>query len=102
MRTALVAGSGGQVGSRLFDRVAALGWDARSFDLVNGEDLRDEAAVMAAAEGCEAIMHAGAIAHDSAGLAISTHIGRAESSAGNRATLGRPPGEPDFFRASRG
>ncbi|MBI2708094.1 MAG: NAD(P)-dependent oxidoreductase [Actinobacteria bacterium] len=45
----------------------AQGWVARGFDLKAGDDLRDEDAVLDAAEGCDAIVHAGAIAHDSAG-----------------------------------
>lgn len=44
-----------------------MGWRARRFDLAAGEDLRDEPAVADAAEGCEVIVHAGALAHDSAG-----------------------------------
>ena len=42
-------------------------WVVEPFDLADGEDLRDEAAVLRAMSGCEAVVHAGAIAHDSAG-----------------------------------
>jgi nucleoside-diphosphate-sugar epimerase len=37
------------------------------FDLVSGQDLRNEAQANNAAAGCAAIVHCGAIAHDSAG-----------------------------------
>ena len=67
MQTALVTGSSGQVGRPLVERLEATGWVTRRFDLTSGEDLRDEHAVLAAAEGCDVIVHAGAIAHDSAG-----------------------------------
>src|SRR5947209_4498604 len=67
MRTALVTGSSGQVGERLVDRLARGGWAVRAFDLTSGDDLLDESAVLSAAEGCQVIIHAGAIAHDSAG-----------------------------------
>jgi UDP-glucose 4-epimerase len=55
------------VGSSLLPRLEEQGWLARPFDLQAGDDLRDEGAVLAAAEGCEVIVHAGAVAHDSAG-----------------------------------
>lgn len=67
MPTAMVTGASGQVGRRLVDRLTQLGWGTRAFDLVTGHDLRDAAAVAAAAQGCEAIVHAGALAHDTAG-----------------------------------
>jgi nucleoside-diphosphate-sugar epimerase len=67
VRTVLVTGSSGQVGRSLIARLEAQGWVTREFDLRSGGDLRDEGAVLAAAAGCEAIVHAGAIAHDSAG-----------------------------------
>src|SRR4051812_30660787 len=67
MRNVLVTGASGQVGARLLDRLAAAGWNVRGFDITTGQDLRDGRAVLAAAAGCDAIVHAGAIAHDSAG-----------------------------------
>jgi nucleoside-diphosphate-sugar epimerase len=67
MRTVLVTGSSGQVGRAARDRLDRSGWDVRPFDLESGDDLRNEAAVLAAVNGCQAIVHAGAIAHDSAG-----------------------------------
>jgi nucleoside-diphosphate-sugar epimerase len=39
----------------------------RPFDLVEGCDLREEGAVRDAMRDCDAVVHAGAIAHDSAG-----------------------------------
>jgi UDP-glucose 4-epimerase len=45
------------------------GWTVVPFDLAEGDDLRDEAAVLSAMRSCEAVVHAGAIAHDSAGTA---------------------------------
>jgi UDP-glucose 4-epimerase len=45
----------------------AAGWSVRPFDLVEGQDVRDPGAVLHAARGCDAIVHAGAIAHDSGG-----------------------------------
>jgi len=77
MATALITGAGGQVGRRIVDRLVQAGWDARGFDLRSGDDLRDQAAVLDAAEGCEVIVHAGAIAHDSAGTPadiVSTNV----------------------------
>jgi UDP-glucose 4-epimerase len=67
MSTALITGAHGQVGRRTVARLEQAGWDARGFDLKFGDDVRDLEAVLDAAEGCEVIVHAGAIAHDSAG-----------------------------------
>lgn len=67
MRRILVTGSSGQVGGAVARHLARLDWIVVPFDLVDGDDLRDAAAVRVAALGCEAIVHAGAIAHDSAG-----------------------------------
>jgi nucleoside-diphosphate-sugar epimerase len=67
MPTALVTGSRGQVGRRLVGALKQSDWDARGFDLLSGDDVRNERSVLAAAENCDLIMHAGAMAHDSAG-----------------------------------
>ena len=68
MRTVLITGSAGQVGGGLAERLGGDdGWALRSFDIKDGDDLRDESAVLSAADGCDVIVHAGAIAHDSAG-----------------------------------
>ena len=67
MRSILVTGSSGQVGRAVPSRLDASGWETRRFDLDVGDDLRDEAGVRAAVDGCDVIIHAAAIAHDSAG-----------------------------------
>ncbi len=69
MRTVLLTGSAGQVGRVAGPRLDDEGWLVRHFDLATGGDLRDEAAVLNAARGCDAAVHAGAIAHDSLGTA---------------------------------
>lgn len=67
MPDVLLTGSSGGVGRVQAARLAAHGWTVHRFDLADGQDLRDEAAVRQAARGCSAVVHAGAIAHDSAG-----------------------------------
>jgi nucleoside-diphosphate-sugar epimerase len=67
MPTVLLTGSSGLVGRTAWLHLAAAGWRVRPFDAADGHDLLDEGAVRAAAEGCAAIVHAGAIAHDSGG-----------------------------------
>jgi UDP-glucose 4-epimerase len=67
MRRVLLTGSEGQVGRRALPALEHAGWTVRPFDLLLGDDLRDEAAVAAACAGCDAVVHGGAIAHDSAG-----------------------------------
>jgi len=67
MRSVLVTGSSGRVGSRLLTSLERGGWDVHPFDLATGGDLRDEASVVTASAGCDVIVHAGAIPHDSAG-----------------------------------
>jgi nucleoside-diphosphate-sugar epimerase len=67
MPTVLVTGSEGQVGAATAARLARDGWAVRPFDLRTGGDLRDEESVHAAMAGCDAVVHAGAIAHDSRG-----------------------------------
>jgi UDP-glucose 4-epimerase len=67
MAKVLLTGSAGGVGRATRPVLEAAGWTVEPFDLANGDDLRDEAAVLAAVEGCSAVVHAGAIANDSAG-----------------------------------
>jgi UDP-glucose 4-epimerase len=63
----LVSGHHGQVGARVSAFLKRLGHDVVGFDRVDGDDLLDLAAVRRAAAGCAAVVHAGALAHDSAG-----------------------------------
>jgi UDP-glucose 4-epimerase len=67
MATVLLTGSAGQVGRAASRALEAAGWSVRSFDLADGDDLRDEDAVRRAMEGCDAVVHAGAIRHDRLG-----------------------------------
>jgi UDP-glucose 4-epimerase len=67
MRRVLLTGSAGGVGRAAHSALTAAGWEVRPFDLADGQDLRDPAAVMGAVAGCDAVVHAGALAHDSAG-----------------------------------
>ena len=73
----LLTGSSGKVGRAAEAALAHAGWNVRAFDLAQGDDLRDEAAVRIAASGCRAIVHAGAIPHDSRGSAadiVATNV----------------------------
>lgn len=63
----LLTGSAGGVGRATRPVLEAAGWTVEPFDLADGHDLGDEEAVLSAMRGCEAVVHAGAIAHDSAG-----------------------------------
>lgn len=67
MARVLLTGSAGGVGRAAAPVLEAAGWTVEPFDLTDGRDLRDEAAVLRAMQGCEAVVHAGALAHDSAG-----------------------------------
>lgn len=67
MATVLLTGSAGQVGRVVRPSLEAAGWSVRGFDLADGRDLRDEAGVREAMEGCDAVVHAGAIRHDRLG-----------------------------------
>ena len=63
----MVTGSSGTVGRAVVPALQAEGWTVTTFGLSNGDDLREEVAVARAAHGCRAVVHAGAIAHDSRG-----------------------------------
>jgi UDP-glucose 4-epimerase len=63
----LLTGSSGGVGRAARPVLEAEGWTVQPFDLADGQDLRDSQAVMDAMTGCEAVVHAGALAHDTAG-----------------------------------
>jgi nucleoside-diphosphate-sugar epimerase len=69
----LFTGSEGGVGRVAVPHLRARGHVVRTLDTQNGADvvgdLCDYATVLAAAEGCTTIVHAGAIAHDVAGIA---------------------------------
>lgn len=67
MPTVLLTGSAGLVGRVARPRLEAAGWTVRPFDRATGGDLRDADAVDESVEGCEVIVHAGAIAHDRVG-----------------------------------
>lgn len=67
MPRVLVTGSSGQVGGAVARLLEIAGWSVVRFDLADGDDLRVPAQVSAAAAGCDAIVHAGALAHDTAG-----------------------------------
>jgi len=55
------------VGGPVAAHLAHLGHQIVGFDRVDGDDLLDSASVRRAADGCTAVVHAGALAHDSAG-----------------------------------
>jgi UDP-glucose 4-epimerase len=63
----LVTGHRGHVGGPVIDHLRHLGHDVVGFDRTDGDDLLDHAAVRRAADGCAAIVHLGALAHDTAG-----------------------------------
>jgi UDP-glucose 4-epimerase len=63
----LLTGSAGGVGRAARPALEAAGWSVQPFDLASGQDLRDPAVVLDAMDGCAAVVHAGALAHDSAG-----------------------------------
>jgi UDP-glucose 4-epimerase len=63
----LVTGHRGKVGLAVAGHLERRGHSVVGFDLAEGSDLLDLAAVKRAAEGCSAVVHMGALAHDSAG-----------------------------------
>jgi len=67
VRTILLTGAEGQVGRSARLALEETGWSVRPFDLVNGQDLRDQTDVLNAMAGCDVVVHAGAIPHDSRG-----------------------------------
>lgn len=77
MPRVLLTGSSGGVGRAARPVLEAAGWAVEPFDLADGQDLRDEAAVLRAMRGCDAVVHAGALAHDSAGTSaeiVATNV----------------------------
>jgi UDP-glucose 4-epimerase len=63
----LVTGHLGHVGVPVADYLRDRGYDLVGFDRADGADLLDLAALRRAVAGCAAIVHLGALAHDSAG-----------------------------------
>jgi nucleoside-diphosphate-sugar epimerase len=63
----LVTGHRGNVGVPVARHLADLGYDVAGFDRVDGNDLLDPGQVRDAAAGCAAVVHLGALAHDTAG-----------------------------------
>jgi nucleoside-diphosphate-sugar epimerase len=63
----LVTGHRGNVGAPVAAHLERLGHDVAGFDRAGGDDLLDATAVRAAAAGCAAVVHLGALAHDTAG-----------------------------------
>jgi nucleoside-diphosphate-sugar epimerase len=62
-----VTGHRGHVGAPVADQLARRGHDITGFDRADGDDLLDLAAVRRAAADCDAVVHLGALAHDTAG-----------------------------------
>ncbi len=67
MKDVLLTGSEGGVGHCVRPLLERAGRRVRSFDLSTGHNLLDQESVLTAAQGCEAVVHAGAIAHDMSG-----------------------------------
>ena len=69
MRRVLLTGSSGGVGRAVTPVLKAAGWSVQQFDLAEGRDVRDFETVLRGAQECDEVVHAGALAHDSAGSA---------------------------------
>ncbi len=67
VKSVLLTGSHGRVGTAVIPVLESADWTVQPFDLSGGQNLLDEESVFRAAEGCEAIVHAGAITHDMSG-----------------------------------
>jgi UDP-glucose 4-epimerase len=63
----LVTGHRGHVGAPVASHLESLGHEVAGFDRAEGMDLLNLPAVRRAAQGCAAIVHLGALAHDTAG-----------------------------------
>jgi len=104
------------VGAPVAAHLKHLGHDVVGYDRLDGDDLLDSAAVRRTADGCAAVVHAAALAHDSAGspediMAVNVlgtwHVLLAAEAAGARRVvyfssgqvLGLAEGErlPDYF-----
>ena len=65
----LLTGCAGLVGTATQRLLTASGVEVRGFDLADGDDLRDRRAIERAVAGCDAVVHAAALANDVAGTA---------------------------------
>jgi UDP-glucose 4-epimerase len=77
MPQVLLTGSSGGVGRAAKPVLEEAGWSVRPFDLAEGLNVRDFDAVLAMAHDCDEVVHAGAIAHDTAGTAadiVATNV----------------------------
>lgn len=63
----LLTGDRGHIGRHLSSSLRASGLQVRGFDRLEGGELLEPDEVRTAAAGCEAIVHAAALAHDTAG-----------------------------------
>jgi UDP-glucose 4-epimerase len=63
----LLTGHRGRIGRPVAEYLAYRGHGVVGFDLADGADLLDLSAVKRTARGCDAIVHCGALAHDTAG-----------------------------------
>jgi UDP-glucose 4-epimerase len=63
----LVTGQRGHVGAAVAAHLKRLGHDVTGYDRIDGDDLLDLPSLRRAADGCAAVVHAGALAHDTAG-----------------------------------
>jgi UDP-glucose 4-epimerase len=63
----LVTGHRGHIGAPVAAHLQRLGHEVVGFDRADGSDLLDAAAVTRAADGCDAVVHLGAIPHDKRG-----------------------------------
>ena len=109
------------MGAPVATHLARLGHDVVGYDRLDGDDLLDASAIRDAAAGCAALVHAGALAHDTAGspediMAVNVlgtwHVLLAAEAAGVRRVIyfssgqvfGLAEGErlPDYFPVDDG
>jgi nucleoside-diphosphate-sugar epimerase len=60
----LVTGARGLIGAQTATHLERDGWAVRRFDIVDGDDVLELDEVLAAVEGCDAVVHAAALPHD--------------------------------------
>ena len=60
----LLTGHRGRLGPAIIEALARAGHEVRGFDLADGGDIRDAAAIARAARGAQAIVHAAGLADD--------------------------------------